>query len=155
MSNRELQVGDPAPNFTLESDAPQKLSLKDFRGKKVILYFYPKDNTPGCTKEACSFRDALGSVTSKDAVVLGVSNDSVDSHKKFKQKYSLNFPLLSDPDKEVSKAYGVYKLKNLYGIKLWGIERSTFLIDEEGKIAKIWRRVKVDKHKDEVLQSLA
>jgi len=150
----ELHVGDPAPDFSLESDTGQKVSLKDFKGKKVILYFYPRDDTPGCTKEACSFRDSLGSITSKDAVVLGVSGDGINSHKKFKQKYSLNFPLLSDPDKEVSKAYGVYKLKNLYGIKHWGIERSTFLIGEEGKISKIWRKVKVDGHKDEVVQAL-
>ena len=150
----ELHVGDPAPDFSLESDTGQKVLLKDFRGKKVILYFYPRDDTPGCTKEACSFRDSLGSITSKDAVVLGVSSDGINSHKKFKQKYSLNFSLLSDPDKEVSKAYGVYKLKNLYGIKHWGIERSTFLIGEEGKISKIWRKVKVDGHKDEVVQAL-
>ena len=150
----ELHVGDPAPDFSLESDTGQKVSLKDFRGKKVILYFYPRDDTPGCTKEACSFRDSLGGITSKDAVVLGVSRDDINSHKKFKQKYSLNFPLLSDPDREVSKAYGVYKLKNLYGIKHWGIERSTFLIGEEGKISKIWRKVKVDGHKDEVVQAL-
>jgi peroxiredoxin Q/BCP len=152
--SKELQIGDKAPDFTLESDVGQKVSLKDFRGKKVILYFYPRDDTPGCTKEACSFRDSLGSITSKDAVVLGVSSDGINSHKKFKQKYSLNFPLLSDPDKEVSKAYSVYKLKNLYGIKHWGIERSTFLIGEEGKISKIWRKVKVDGHKDEVVQAL-
>ena len=151
MPNKELQVGDYAPDFTLESDSSQKVSLKDYRGKKVVLYFYPKDDTPGCTKEACSFRDSLGNITDKDAVVFGVSNDSIESHKKFKQKYSLNFPLLSDSTKEVTKAYGVYKQKNLYGIKHWGIERSTFLIDEEGKIAKIWRKVKVDGHKDEVL----
>ena len=103
--SQELQTGDNAPDFTLESDAGQKVSLKDFRGKKVVLYFYPRDDTPGCTKEACSFRDSIGSITGKDAVVLGVSNDNINSHKKFKQKYSLNFPLLSDPDKKVSKAY--------------------------------------------------
>jgi len=152
---QEIQIGDKAPDFTLENDTGQKISLKDLRGKKVVLYFYPRDNTPGCTREACSFRDSLGSITSKDAVVLGVSNDNINSHKKFKQKYSLNFPLLSDPDKEVSKAYGVYKLKDSYGIKHWGIERSTFIIDGEGKITKIWRKVKVDGHKDEVVQALA
>ncbi|MBM3898215.1 MAG: thioredoxin-dependent thiol peroxidase [Thaumarchaeota archaeon] len=152
--SQELQVGDRAPDFTLESDVGQKVSLKDLRGKQVILYFYPKDNTPGCTKEACNFRDSLQSIINKDTVVFGVSNDSINSHKTFKQKYYLNFPLLSDPDKEVSKAYGVYKLKNLYGIKHWGIERSTFLINKEGKIAKIWRKVKVDGHRDEVIQAL-
>ena len=151
---KELQIGDIAPDFSLESDAGQKTSLKDFTGKKVVLYFYPKDDTPGCTKEACNFRDSLNSITSKDAVVLGVSRDSVSSHKKFKEKYSLNFPLLSDTSGEVTKAYGVYKQKNMYGVIRWGIERSTFIIDEEGKIAKIWRKVKVDGHKDEVLQTL-
>lgn len=154
MSMGELQVADPAPDFTLENDASQMISLKDFRGKKVILYFYPKDDTPGCTKEACSFRDVHGDITSKDAVVLGVSNDSVESHQKFKQRYNLNFPLLSDPTKEVSKAYGVYQQKNMYGITRWGIVRSTFLIDEEGRVANIWRRVQVDGHKDEVLHAL-
>ncbi|MBI2125832.1 MAG: thioredoxin-dependent thiol peroxidase [Thaumarchaeota archaeon] len=151
---KELQIGDIAPDFSLESDAGQKTSLKDFTGKKVVLYFYPKDDTPGCTKEACNFRDSLNSITSKDAVVLGVSRDSVSSHKKFKEKYSLNFPLLSDTSGEVTRAYGVYKKKNMYGVIRWGIERSTFIIDEEGKIAKIWRKVKVDGHKDEVLQTL-
>ena len=151
---KELQIGDIAPDFSLESDAGQKTSLKDFTGKKVVLYFYPKDDTPGCTKEACNFRDSLNSITSKDAVVLGVSRDSVSSHKKFKEKYSLNFPLLSDTSGEVTRAYGVYKQKNMYGVIRWGIERSTFIIDEEGKIAKIWRKVKVDGHKDEVLQTL-
>lgn len=151
---KELQVGDIAPVFSLESDAGQKISLKDFRGKKVVLYFYPKDDTPGCTKEACNFRDSFDFITSKDAVVLGVSMDSVSSHKKFKDKYSLNFPLLSDPSGEATRAYGVYKQKNMYGVIRWGIERSTFIIDEDGKIAKIWRKVKVDGHKDEVLQVL-
>ncbi len=151
---KELQAGDIAPDFCLESDAGQKTSLEDFRGKKVVLYFYPKDDTPGCTKEACNFRDSLNSITSKDAVVLGVSRDSVSSHKKFKGKYSLNFPLLSDTSGEVTRAYGVYKQKNMYGVIRWGIERSTFIIDQDGKIAKIWRKVKVDGHKDEVLQSL-
>lgn len=150
----ELQVGDIAPDFSLESDTGQKASLKDFRGKKVVLYFYPKDDTPGCTKEACNFRDSLNSITSKDAVVLGVSMDNVSSHKKFREKYLLNFPLLSDPSGKVTRAYGVYKQKNMYGFIRWGIERSTFIIDEEGKIAKIWRKVKVDGHKDEVLQAL-
>jgi peroxiredoxin Q/BCP len=151
---KELQVGDIAPVFSLESGAGQKMSLKDFRGKKVVLYFYPKDDTPGCTKEACNFRDSFDFITSKDAVVLGVSMDSVSSHKKFKDKYSLNFPLLSDPSGEATRAYGVYKQKNMYGVIRWGIERSTFIIDEDGKIAKIWRKVKVDGHKDEVLQAL-
>ena len=151
---KELQDGDIAPGFSLENDAGQKTSLKDFRGKKVVLYFYPRDDTPGCTKEACNFRDSLDSIIGKDAAVLGISMDSISSHKKFREKYSLNFPLLSDTSGEVTKAYGVYKQKNMYGVIRWGIERSTFIIDEDGKIAKIWRKVKVDGHKDEVLQAL-
>ena len=149
----ELHDGDIAPGFCLENDAGQKTSLKDFRRKKVVLYFYPRDDTPGCTKEACNFRDSLDSIIGKDATVLGISRDSISSHKKFKDKYSLNFPLLSDTSGEVTKAYGVYKQKNMYGVIRWGIERSTFIIDEDGKIAKIWRKVKVDGHKDEVLQA--
>ena len=150
----ELHDGDIAPGFSLENDAGQKTSLKDFRRKKVVLYFYPRDDTPGCTKEACNFRDSLDSIIGKDAAVLGISMDSISSHKKFREKYSLNFPLLSDTSGEVTKAYGVYKQKNMYGVIRWGIERSTFIIDEDGKIAKIWRKVKVDGHKDEVLQAL-
>jgi len=120
----------------------------------VVLYFYPKDDTTGCTKEACSFRDNLGRVTSKGAVVLGVSRDDTKSHVKFKDKYHLNFPLLSDDDGKVTTAYDVWKLKNLYGREYFGIERTTFLIDEAGSIAKIWHKVKVEGHTDEVLAAL-
>ncbi len=149
-----ISVGERAPDFTLAADDGRAVSLKDFRGKKVVLYFYPKDDTPGCTKEACSFRDNLARVTSKGAVVLGVSRDDMKSHVKFKDKYDLNFPLLSDDGGRVTEAYGVWKKKNLYGKEYWGIERTTYLIDEEGKVARIWPRVKVDGHTDEVLAAL-
>ena len=149
-----LAVGERAPDFTLPADDGRKVSLKHLRGKKVVLYFYPKDDTTGCTKEACSFRDNLGRVTSKGAVVLGVSRDDTKSHVKFKDKYHLNFPLLSDDDGRVTTAYDVWKLKNLYGREYFGIERTTFLIDEAGSIAKIWHKVKVEGHTDEVLAAL-
>src|SRR5947209_14672024 len=149
-----LTEGDRAPDFTLPADDGRKVSLKDFRGKKVVLYFYPKDDTPGCTKEACSFRDNLGRVTSKGAVVLGVSRDDAASHGKFRDKYHLNFPLLSDDEGKVTEAYGVWKKKNLYGREHFGIERTTFLIDEDGKIARIWPKVHVEGHTDEVLAAL-
>jgi len=147
-------VGEPAPDFKLRSDDGQWISLKDVRGKKVVLYFYPKDDTPGCTKEACSFRDNLARVTSKGAVVLGVSRDDAASHGKFRDKYHLNFPLLSDDNGQVTEAYGVWKKKNLYGREYFGIERTTFLIDEAGKIARIWPKVHVEGHTDEVLAAL-
>jgi peroxiredoxin Q/BCP len=142
----DLQVGFDAPDFALTSDSGETIKLSDLKGKKVILYFYPKDDTPGCTKEACSFRDNLGVLQSKNVVVLGVSADSVESHKKFKQKYNLNFPLLSDEKLEVIKKYGVKKTI--------GIERSTFIIDEKGKIIKIYRNVKVDGHVEEIKKFL-
>jgi peroxiredoxin Q/BCP len=149
-----VAVGERAPDFSLQSDDGRRYALKDLRGKKVVLYFYPKDDTPGCTKEACGFRDNLARVTTKGAVVLGVSRDDTTSHAKFRDKYDLNFPLLSDADGRVTDAYGVWKKKNLYGRKFFGIERTTFLIDEEGKIARIWPRVKVEGHTDEVLAAL-
>jgi peroxiredoxin Q/BCP len=149
-----VAVGERAPDFALRSDDGQSYALKDLRGKKVVLYFYPKDDTPGCTKEACSFRDNLARVTSKGAVVLGVSRDDLASHAKFRDKYHLNFPLLSDDDGRVTDAYGVWKKKNLYGREFFGIERTTFLIDEGGQIARIWPRVKVEGHTDEVLAAL-
>ncbi len=149
-----VAVGEKAPDFTLLADDGRKVSLKGLRGKKVVLYFYPKDDTPGCTAEACSFRDNLGRVTTKGAVVLGVSRDDTASHGKFRDKYHLNFPLLSDDEGSVTEAYGVWKKKNLYGRSFMGIERTTFLIDEDGKVARIWPRVKVDGHTDEVLAAL-
>jgi len=147
-------VGEPAPDFTLRSDDGKIVSLKDPRGKKVVLYFYPKDDTPGCTKVACSFRDNLGRVTSKGAIVLGVSRDDTASHVKFREKYDLNFPLLSDDKGRVTEAYGVWKKKNLYGREYFGIERTTFLIDEGGKVVRIWPKVHVEGHTDEVLAAL-
>jgi peroxiredoxin Q/BCP len=146
--------GEPAPDFRLPADDGKTYALRDLRGKKVVLYFYPKDDTPGCTKEACSFRDNLSRVTSKGAIVLGVSKDDLESHAKFREKYSLSFPLLSDPEGKVLSAYGVWKEKNLYGKTFMGIERTTFVIDEGGRIQKVFPRVKVDGHVDEVLAAL-
>ena len=148
------QAGDPAPDFSLPADDGRTVKLSDLRGKKVVLYFYPKDDTPGCTKEACGFRDNLARATTKGAVVLGVSRDTTASHGTFRTKYDLNFPLLSDENGRVTEAYGVWKEKNLYGRTSMGIVRTTFLIDEKGRIARVWPKVKVDGHVDEVLAAL-
>lgn len=151
----ELKPGDDAPLFILPSSDGKKVDLTSYRGKRhVILYFYPKDDTPGCTKEACAFRDSFAELEKEKAVILGISLDPLASHQKFVEKYTLPFLLLSDTDAAVSKAYGVYKLKNMYGRKFWGIERSTFLIDPKGKVTHLFRRVKVDAHLDEVLSAL-
>lgn len=149
-----IEINKEAPDFTLKSNDDLNVSLSDFRGKKVILYFYPKDNTPGCTKEACSFRDNINIIKDKGAVVIGVSKDSVESHKKFIEKFDLPFILLSDPDTNVSMQYEVYKEKNMYGKKKMGIERSTFIIDSQGIIRSIFRKVKVDGHVEKVLDEL-
>ena len=149
-----LKVGDAAPAFTAPSDSGQNLSLRDLRGKKVILYFYPKDNTPGCTKEACDFRDAMDRLQSKGVAVLGVSPDSVASHQKFKTKYSLPFPLIVDEDHRIAEAYGVWREKSLYGRKFMGIVRSTFVIDDEGKIAEVRQKVKVNGHVESLLETV-
>jgi len=149
-----VAVGDKAPDFKLEADDGRTISLKDFRGKKVVLYFYPKDDTPGCTAEACSFRDNLARVTTKGAVILGVSRDDHESHGKFRDKYHLNFPLLSDDRGSATEAYGVWKTKKNYGREYMGIERTTFLIDEQGKVVKVWPKVHVEGHTDEVLAAL-
>jgi peroxiredoxin Q/BCP len=151
----EVTVGDRAPEFTLPDETGKPVTLKSFRGQNVVLYFYPKDDTPGCTKEACGFRDASGALLKNRAAVLGVSRDGLTAHQKFKGKYSLPFPLLSDEKATVSKAYGVYKQRNLYGRRSWGIERSTFVIDPDGIIKASFRKVKVDGHVDEVLAALA
>ena len=149
-----LKVGDKAPDFNVSTDAGQKVKLSDFKGKKIVLYFYPKDDTPGCTKEACAFRDGISEIKDRGAVVLGVSTDSVDSHKKIKSKFELNFPLLADTDKKIVEAYGVWKEKINYGKKYMGIERTTFIINKEGKISHIFPKVKVDEHYDEVIDAL-
>lgn len=150
----ELVEGQKAPDFKLPSSGGKEISLQDFLGKQVVLYFYPKDMTPGCTAEACSFRDNVSKIEGKNAIVLGVSLDGEDSHKRFIEKYGLPFLLLSDEKGEVSKRYGVYKQKNMYGKKFWGIERSTFIIDEKRDIKRIFRKVKVDGHTKEVLDAL-
>lgn len=149
-----LQVGKKAPPFSLKDQNGEKKSLKDFLGKKVVLYFYPKDNTSGCTKEACSFNDNLPSFEIIDAVIIGISPDSVQSHKKFVDKYNLNFLLLADDEKKVVEAYGVWKEKSMYGRKYMGVERTTYIIDESGKITQIFLKVKVEGHTNEVLNSL-
>jgi len=149
-----LEPGTKAPAFTLTSDANKKVKLSDFRGKPVVLYFYPKDDTPGCTKEACAFRDASTQLEELGAVVLGVSPDEVQSHVKFRDKYSLNFPLLADPEHALAEAYGAWREKNMYGKKSMGVQRSTYLIDGEGKIVKVWKKVSVDGHDAQVLEAL-
>jgi peroxiredoxin Q/BCP len=141
-----IEKGSAAPDFTLASDAGGDVTLSALRGKKVVLYFYPKDDTPGCTVQACDFRDATPAFEKLDAVVLGVSPDSVESHGKFRSKFGLTFPLLADEGHVVSEAYGVWKERSMYGRKFMGIERSTFLIDEEGQIAEAWRKVKPKGH---------
>ncbi|HEV7464397.1 MAG TPA: thioredoxin-dependent thiol peroxidase [Methyloceanibacter sp.] len=148
-----LEVGDQAPDFTLAADGGGKVSLKALKGKTVVLYFYPKDDTPGCTAEACAFRDQLPDFSKVKAAVVGISRDSVASHDKFKKKFSLPFPLASDEDGKVSEAYGTWVEKSMYGRKYMGIERSTFLIDGNGVIRNIWRKVKVDGHADDVLKA--
>jgi len=150
----ELSVGDKAPMFSLKDQDGKVIDLKSLKGKQVVLYFYPKDDTPGCTKESCGFRDATKSIKRLGAVVLGVSLDGAESHRKFISKYELPFPLLCDEDATVSKMFGVYKLKNMYGKQYWGIERSTFIIDPVGELKTVFRHVKVDGHVEEVLAAL-
>jgi peroxiredoxin Q/BCP len=149
-----IDVGMPAPAFSLLDDSGDRINLADYRGKHVVLYFYPKDDTPGCTIEACSFRDRHGEIRALGAIVLGVSPDSRNSHVKFVNKFNLNFPLLVDEGAELAKKLGVWKEKNMYGKKSMGIERSTFLIDRDGVIRRAWRRVKVEGHDDEVIAAL-
>jgi len=149
-----LKTGDKAPLFSLVDDSGKKVSLKDFKGKTVVLYFYPKDLTPGCTVEACDFRDAQAQMKKKKAVVLGVSRDTVSLHGKFRDKHDLNFPLLADEDGKVCEAYGVWQEKSMYGKKYMGIARTTFVIGPTGKIEKVFEKVKVKGHVDEILESL-
>jgi peroxiredoxin Q/BCP len=141
-----VDKGSVAPDFTLRSDEGDTVALSDFRGRKVVLYFYPKDDTPGCTIQACDFRDALPRFDGVDAVILGVSPDSVESHGKFREKYGLTFPLLADEEHVVAEVYGVWKERLVHGRNVMGIERSTFLIDEDGRVAEVWRGVKADGH---------
>ncbi|GAB5402660.1 MAG: thioredoxin-dependent thiol peroxidase [Aureliella sp.] len=148
------EIGSNAPAFNLKSDSGEKTKLTDLKGNPVVLYFYPRDDTPGCTREACAFRDRKNELQDLGAVVLGVSPDSVESHVEFRDKYELNFPLLADKDNQVAEKYGAWREKNMYGKKSMGIQRSTFLIDGSGKIAKVWKRVKVDGHDTQVIQAL-
>lgn len=150
-----IDEGKKAPAFTLTADDSSKVRLSELAGSPVVLYFYPKDDTPGCTREACAFRDQKAKLKKQGAVVLGVSPDDVESHVKFRDKYKLNFPLLADPDHKIAEKYGAWREKNMYGKKSMGIQRSTFLIDSAGKVAKVWKRVKVDGHDQQVLDALA
>ena len=149
-----VEEGKPAPDFTLRSDEGEEVTLSSFRGKPVVLYFYPKDDTPGCTTQAQGLRDNYSAFSDRGAVVLGISPDDETSHVKFKEKYGLPFTLLADPDHAVADEYGVWGERNAYGKTYMGIERSTFLIDSEGNVAKVMRKVKPDTHADDVLASL-
>jgi len=149
-----VKEGKAAPDFTLASADGETVSLAGLRGRPVVLYFYPRDNTPGCTREACAFRDTMARIKKTGAVVLGVSPDSTASHEKFRREHRLNFPLLSDPDRKVAKKYGAFGEKVMYGKKVQGMIRSTFIIDEDGVVRKVFPRVKVDGHADAVLGSL-
>ena len=149
-----LEVGTKAPDFTLPDQDGKMVSLKDFKGQKVVLYFYPKDNTPGCTKQACNFGELLPQFREKDAVVIGVSKDSVASHKKFQGKFGLPFTLLSDTELQVIQAYGVWQEKNMYGKKTMGVVRTTYLIDEKGVIVKAFGKVKAAENPQQMLDEL-
>lgn len=149
-----LEAGNPAPDFTLQDDEEKSVTLSGLRGKPVVLYFYPKDNTPGCTTEACDFRDNMARAKGAGAVVLGVSPDSVRSHQRFKEKYGLSFPLLADEEHSVAEAYGAWGEKKMYGKVREGLIRSTFLIDPDGNVVRAWRNVRVKGHVDAVLEAL-
>ncbi|PAY18455.1 thioredoxin-dependent thiol peroxidase [Rhodopirellula sp. SM50] len=150
-----LEPGTKAPAFTLKDDQGNKVKLSDLKGDPVVLYFYPRDDTPGCTKEACAFRDRYDEMKKRGAQLFGVSADSAESHTKFRDKYSLPFPLLVDEKHVMLEKYGAWREKNLYGKKSMGIQRSTYLIDADGKVAKVWKRVKVDGHDQQVIDALA
>ena len=150
----EPKIGDRAPEFRLPSTEGKDLSLKDFKGRNIVLFFYPKADTPGCTAEACSLRDNHQALQNEDAAVLGISIDSLESHDKFRGKYKLDFPLLSDQSADVAKMYGVWKEKNLYGRRTWGVARTTFIIGPDGRIRKIYRKVDTAKHGEDVLADL-
>ncbi|HWK46734.1 MAG TPA: thioredoxin-dependent thiol peroxidase [Stellaceae bacterium] len=148
-----LSIGDPAPDFTLPTDGGGSVTLSALRGKKIIIYFYPRDDTPGCTKEACGFRDALPDFSGVNATVIGISKDTAAKHDKFKKKYELPFLLASDKGSDVTERFGAWVEKSLYGKKYMGIDRATFLIDDQGIVRGIWHKVKVDGHVGEVLKA--
>ena len=149
-----LTIGTKAPSFSLPDQDGKIVSLEDYKGKKVVLYFYPKDNTPGCTAEACSFKDNMARVKALGAIVIGISGDSAESHVKFREKYGLTFPLLSDPSHDVIKKYDAWKKKSMYGKTFLGIRRTTVIIDEKGVVTHLFPKVKVKGHVDEVLEAL-
>ncbi len=149
-----LEVGNKVPAFTLADDNGDKVKSSQWTGAPLVIYFYPKDDTPGCTKQACAFRDASATLKGLGANVIGISTDSASSHAKFRDKYKLNFPLLADVDHAVAELFGAYREKNMYGKKSLGIQRSTFLIDRQGMVAKVWKRVQVDGHEAEVIEAL-
>ena len=149
-----IEKGQQAPDFTLPADDGQQIKLSELQGHPVILYFYPRDDTPGCTREACAFRDQSTELASVGAHVLGVSTDPIASHEKFRDKYQLNFPLLADTDHKVAEKYGAWREKNMYGKTSLGIQRSTFLIDAHGVVRKVWKKVSVDGHDAQVLAAL-
>ncbi|MHA1537351.1 MAG: thioredoxin-dependent thiol peroxidase [Alphaproteobacteria bacterium] len=148
-----VEIGKPAPDFTVATDGGGAVGLKALRGRPVVLYFYPRDDTPGCTKEACGFRDALPDFSKLDAEIIGVSKDSAAKHDKFKAKYDLPFPLAADEDHALSEAYGMWVMKKNYGREYMGIERATFLIDKDGVVRNIWRKVKVNGHVEAVIEA--
>ena len=150
-----IEAGSKAPAFTLTADDGTKVRLSELKGSPVVLYFYPKDDTPGCTREACAFRDQKASLKKMGAKVFGISPDDVASHEKFRDKYDLNFPLLADPGHKLAEKYGAWREKNMYGKKKMGIQRSTYLIDAAGKVVKVWKSVKVDGHDEHVLKAIA
>jgi len=149
-----IEPGKKAPDFTLPSDDGGKIRLSALKGQPVVLYFYPRDDTPGCTREACAFRDQKTALTKLGAKVLGVSADTLESHGKFRAKFDLNFPLLADVDHKVAEKYGAWREKNMYGKISMGIQRSTYLIDGEGKVARVWKKVNVDGHDEEVIAAI-
>ena len=149
-----LEEGSKTPAFTLSDDHGKKVKSSQFAGSPLVIYFYPKDDTPGCTKEACAFRDASATLKKLGAAVIGISGDSAESHAKFRDKYSLNFPLLTDVDHTVSEKFGAYREKNMYGKVSMGIQRSSFLFNSKGVLAKVWKRVQVDGHDAQVIEAL-
>ncbi len=149
-----LEEGQKAPDFTVATDQDEQIALSSLQGKTVVLYFYPKDDTPGCTKEACGFRDLNADFAAAGATILGVSPDSVASHQKFRDKFNLDFPLLADAEKEIAQLYGVWKEKNMYGRKYMGVERTTFVIDSQGVIRNVFPKVKVAQHPEAVLEAV-